>query len=480
MEKSYNSIRLNPSEASSKVGGDYNPTVVSDNIFNKQQAPGPSQLGSWKKQTRQRWKYKESTLLSKENLFIDYPKFVTLKAAQGQKDLRSCCTWKVDSDFTKACGKPKKMWCERDGTLVVEVTSQQQYESVQKLGSKLTAYVHPTLNVTKGVVTTYRFREIGYTIEELKFNLKDQNVTEIYHIVRNIGGVSSPTNTYIISFATAHLPREIFCGYENQKSTHPLPEDSPETTNKINKFISDTKNASNLAKRIKTNDINNTEQTLNNNTLTSNQYASLDDEVNPNLDQINVEVDIHMDASLPTEETQKSIACSSLIQPTSDMNDPSGSRRKSRYRSLIHDFDMPPNMTHSSESRSRSRSRSRYREEENEQRIKTETRTPLIGYDMPFRNYTCFLSPAIGPRLHGGSMVMIRNDIAHSPIILQTQLQAVAVKISLDINYSICSLYLPPGAPFDGKALHNLIKQLPTPYLILGNFNARHFNWGDR
>ncbi|CAF4402213.1 unnamed protein product [Rotaria magnacalcarata] len=95
---------------------------------------------------------------------------------------------------------------------------------------------------------------------------------------------------------------------------------------------------------------------------------------------------------------------------------------------------------------------------------------------MPFRNYTSFFSPAIGPRLHGGSMVMIRNYIAHSPIILQTQLQAVAVKISLDINYSICSLYLPPGAPFDGKALHNLIKQLPSPYLILGYLNACHFN----
>ena len=47
-------------------------------------------------------------------------------------------------------------------------------------------------------------------------------------------------------------------------------------------------------------------------------------------------------------------------------------------------------------------------------------------------------------RASGGSSILIRNDIIHSPVTLNTNLQAVAVKITLSFVFTICSIYAPP------------------------------------
>ena len=46
---------------------------------------------------------------------------------------------------------------------------------------------------------------------------------------------------------------------------------------------------------------------------------------------------------------------------------------------------------------------------------------------------------------HGGSGLLIRRDIVHAKIPLQTNLQAVVVQVFTKKKYSICSIYLPPG-----------------------------------
>ena len=83
---------------------------------------------------------------------------------------------------------------------------------------------------------------------------------------------------------------------------------------------------------------------------------------------------------------------------------------------------------------------------------------------------------------HGGSALMIRQDIVHTKIPLQTNLQAVAVQICTKKKYAICSIYLPPNNENDQNLkqdLDNLIDQLPRPFLLLGDFNSRHPMWGD-
>ena len=83
---------------------------------------------------------------------------------------------------------------------------------------------------------------------------------------------------------------------------------------------------------------------------------------------------------------------------------------------------------------------------------------------------------------HGGSALMLRRDITHSKIALQTNLQAVAIKVHLRRTYTLCSIYLPPVNRNNinlKQELESLINQLPRPFLFLGDFNARHPMWGD-
>ena len=83
---------------------------------------------------------------------------------------------------------------------------------------------------------------------------------------------------------------------------------------------------------------------------------------------------------------------------------------------------------------------------------------------------------------HCGSGLLIRRDISHASIPLQTDLQAVAVQIYLKRKYTVCSVYIPPGNNLNHDLrndLDNVIRQLPRPFLLLGDFNGRHPIWGD-
>lgn len=80
---------------------------------------------------------------------------------------------------------------------------------------------------------------------------------------------------------------------------------------------------------------------------------------------------------------------------------------------------------------------------------------------------------------HGGVCTLVKNNVAHHPIQLQTELQAVAVRCHLDQLYTICNIYLPPNTAISLEDLEDLLEQLPAPYMIIGDFNARHPIWGD-
>ena len=65
---------------------------------------------------------------------------------------------------------------------------------------------------------------------------------------------------------------------------------------------------------------------------------------------------------------------------------------------------------------------------------------------------------------HGGSALLFRCDVPHRKIVLQTNLQAVAVQMFSKRNYTICSLYLPPSNNLNHnliQELNNLTEQLP-------------------
>ena len=80
---------------------------------------------------------------------------------------------------------------------------------------------------------------------------------------------------------------------------------------------------------------------------------------------------------------------------------------------------------------------------------------------------------------HHGAAIIVHNSIPQYPITLQSNLQAVAVQLQHKRKYTICSLYLPPNENIQDNDIIQLFDELPEPFLVLGDFNARHTMWGD-
>ena len=87
------------------------------------------------------------------------------------------------------------------------------------------------------------------------------------------------------------------------------------------------------------------------------------------------------------------------------------------------------------------------------------------------RNYTAFHTfSANNERTAGGVSIFINNYAPYSHVPLNTNLQAVAVSITLHRVITLCSIYIPPSSRLSPKDLDDLIPQLPSPFILLGDF----------
>ena len=64
---------------------------------------------------------------------------------------------------------------------------------------------------------------------------------------------------------------------------------------------------------------------------------------------------------------------------------------------------------------------------------------------------------------------MIHSTVPHHKIDLNTNLQAIVIKASLNKSITICSIYIPPNKRINQNDLENLSLQLPQPYIICGD-----------
>jgi len=81
-------------------------------------------------------------------------------------------------------------------------------------------------------------------------------------------------------------------------------------------------------------------------------------------------------------------------------------------------------------------------------------------------------------RASGGVSVIVNNRAPHKVIPLNTNLQAIAVSVTLQRVITFCSIYLPPNTNLVPNELDTLIQQLPAPFVLLGDFNAHNVLWG--
>ena len=77
----------------------------------------------------------------------------------------------------------------------------------------------------------------------------------------------------------------------------------------------------------------------------------------------------------------------------------------------------------------------------------------------------------------GGVSMYIRSAVRYNQVNLTTNLQCLAVTISLGCVFTICTLYVPPSYDLSYEDVSGLIEQLPRPFIVVGDINARSVAW---
>ena len=83
-----------------------------------------------------------------------------------------------------------------------------------------------------------------------------------------------------------------------------------------------------------------------------------------------------------------------------------------------------------------------------------------------------------GQRASGRTSIMVKSSVPHGQFDLNTNLQAVAVTVTLSKKVTICSIYLPPNDVLSKNSLVDLINQLPHPFMLVGDLDGHSKVWG--
>ena len=103
--------------------------------------------------------------------------------------------------------------------------------------------------------------------------------------------------------------------------------------------------------------------------------------------------------------------------------------------------------------------------------LKPDDNISLRGFNIYNYIHTDCLRPS------GGASIFVKSSFPQK-IDLQTELQATAVSVTLDREITICSVYIPPSFSLNSQHLDNLLQQLPSHYILLGDFNGHNILWG--
>jgi exonuclease III len=78
----------------------------------------------------------------------------------------------------------------------------------------------------------------------------------------------------------------------------------------------------------------------------------------------------------------------------------------------------------------------------------------------------------------GGVATLIWSEFPSFQIPIQTTIEVVAATIQLETKITICNVYIPNQKTFEASDIEQIIQQLLTPFLILGDFNSHSVHWG--
>lgn len=77
-----------------------------------------------------------------------------------------------------------------------------------------------------------------------------------------------------------------------------------------------------------------------------------------------------------------------------------------------------------------------------------------------------------------GVGVLIKTNIPHKIVQINTHLQIIAVEINLNPKFTIINCYIPPNQQIPCQHLTNILESIQTPVVLLGDFNSWNPLWG--
>ena len=80
----------------------------------------------------------------------------------------------------------------------------------------------------------------------------------------------------------------------------------------------------------------------------------------------------------------------------------------------------------------------------------------------------------------GGILTAVKKTIPHKRLQLVTDLQALAITTLSNHPSTLCNIYLPPTLDVKIEDLEDLLSQLPTPLILMGDFVAHNQMWKSR
>ena len=84
-----------------------------------------------------------------------------------------------------------------------------------------------------------------------------------------------------------------------------------------------------------------------------------------------------------------------------------------------------------------------------------------------FSGFNILTKNSLNDRATGGVALLINKSYLFIEVHLNTPLQAVAARVTLNKVVTFCSIYLPPSDHVAKTDLINLIEQLPSPFVLL-------------
>ena len=157
-----------------------------------------------------------------------FDKFLVIKHQDQNKNMAKQSPFKVDRAIKSLLGDNHKCRIEsnfRSGLLLIEVVQKEYHDKLLRTndlnGIPVIIEPHKTLNTSKGTIVCDALDE--YTNDELKTELADYDVKEVYRTNKYTNGKQVPSNFYIITFNKPTIPQEVRIVFLNIKVSPYIP-----------------------------------------------------------------------------------------------------------------------------------------------------------------------------------------------------------------------------------------------------------------